>query len=117
MTTLATRFPVMENPMVIGEYYDDTEDDLEALRRENAWKDRTEAQILSYVKANCLGIKIMEHLMVWRGGDAVNLWIWEALLPGMVDMMPDVLAAGADEYITEHDLKSDFVDFVMEVMQ
>lgn len=112
MTTLATVRPELENPMVLGEYYDDTEDDLEALRREQAWKGRTDTQLLAYVEANCLGIKVMEHLMVQRGGNAVNLWIWEALLPGMVDMMPDVLAAGADEYIIDHDLKSDFIDFV-----
>lgn len=115
MTTLTTTRPDLENPMVIGEYYDDTEDDLEALRRDHAWADRTEAQLLAFVKANALGEKVMEHLMVRTRGDAVNAWIWSTLLPSMMDAMPDVMAAGADEYITDHGLKSEFVDFVMEV--
>lgn len=78
------------------------------------WEKRTEAQLLAYLKANDLGAKVLQHCMIRRTGDAINTWMWRELLPAALEAMPDVIAAGMDEYMSDNALTSDFIDYVME---
>lgn len=79
-----------------------------------AWEERTDAQLLGYIKVNDLGVKVMQYMMT-ASGQTANEWIWRSLLPVMLDSMPDEMAQAAADYIEDNDLKSDFVDYLMEV--